>query len=161
MWIRLDLEGLKFELKIEDYLPNQTLDGKWSNVSFNFEFQNIIKYSQNRSENMLCYEIDELILNMEDLLNDRLIERKVVEEIEPDFTFIFNPKDEQKKGIDMEMKVRLWDGGLTCNYFATTFGREEIEQLLLYLSLITGKIESEDLRIKKLIENGIIYGELK
>ena len=62
MWIRLDLEGLKFELKIEDYLPNQTLDGKWSNVSFNFEFQNIIKYSQNRSENMLCYEIDELIL---------------------------------------------------------------------------------------------------
>ena len=46
MWIKLDLEGLKLELKIENYIPKQTIDGTWANVSFNFEFQDIIKYSQ-------------------------------------------------------------------------------------------------------------------
>jgi len=42
MWIKLDLEGLKLELKIENYIPKQTIDGTWANVSFNFEFQDII-----------------------------------------------------------------------------------------------------------------------
>lgn len=161
MWLKLDVEGLKFELKIEDYIPNQTIDGKWANVSFDFEFQNIIKYSRSHNELLMCFEIDELICHIKNLLEDKIEEPEILEEIEPDFTFIFNPKDKQKSGIDMEMKVRLWDGGLTCNYFSTTFGRDEIEQLYLYLSLITNKIEKDDLRIKKLIEKGIIYGELK
>ncbi len=44
--------------------------------------------------------------------------------------------------------------------FSDTF-KTEIEQLYLYLSLITGKIEPDDLRIKKLIEKGIIYGDIE
>jgi len=81
--------------------------------------------------------------------------------IEPDFTFIFTPKDlNMSIDISMELRVNLWNEGLTCNYFSTTFSRKKIEQLYLYLSLITNKIEKNDYRIISLIENGIIYGDL-
>lgn len=161
MWVKFDIEGLKFELKVENYISNQTIDEAWANVSFNFEFQNIIKYSKDSSENLLCREIDDLMLVLEDLLDNKLNEREEFGCIEPDFTFVFNPKGVNGSiDITMELQVNLWYGGLTCNYFSTTFCREEIEQLYLYLSLITNKIEKDDYRIISLIEKGILYGDL-
>ena len=160
MWLKLDLEGLRFDLNIEDYIPNQTIDGKWASVSSKFEFQDIIKYTKDKSEDLMCYEIDELICHIEDLLNNKITEKQILEEIEPDLIFILNPK-EKDIDINIEMKVNLWHGGLTYNYFSTTFIREDIEKLYLYLSLISHKIEKDDIRIKELIKEGILYGDLK
>ncbi len=161
MWLKLNLNGLKFDLKIDDYSPNQMLEGKWANLSFSFEFQNIIHYSQNQSESLLCYEIDKLVFCIEKLLNNKIAKRTKLEGIEPDFTFIFNPKNHNKQiDINMEMKVALWNEGLSDNSIIATFDRDNIEILYLYLSLVTNKVNSNDLRIRKLIEKGIIYTKI-
>ena len=161
MWLKLNLNGLKFDLKIDEYSPNQMLEGKWANISFSFEFQNIIHYSQNQSESLLCYEIDNLVFCIEKLLNNKIAKRTKLEGIEPDFTFIFNPKNHDKQiDINMEMKVALWNEGFSANSIITTFDRDNIEKLYLYLSLVTNKVDSNDLRIRKLIEKGIIYTKI-
>lgn len=158
MWIKLNSDGLKVELKIEKYIPNQTIDGEWTSVSFNFEFQDIIKYTKNDSELILCSEVDDLISYMENLLENKLTQKEEYGCIEPDFLFVFNPK-KLNPPIDasMELKINLWHGGLTCNYFSTTFGIEEIEQLYLYFLLISNKISKNDERILTLIKSGVIY----
>lgn len=56
----------------------------------------------------------------------------------------------------MKLKVNLWNKGLTCNYFSTSFDREEIEVFYLYLSLITNQTSKEDDKINNLIKEGII-----
>lgn len=174
MWFKIDLDGMTFELKIKNYMPNQTLDGSWAKVSYYFKFHDVINYSADNCELLLNCEIDDIRDYIEKLLNDKLNKKINYECIEPDFNFIFNPKYDLSNDpsyvylqpgteivdIDMELKVNLWNGGLTTNYFSTTFGRREIEQLYLYLSLITRKIKIEDLRVKKLIDSGIIYGEM-
>ena len=60
----------------------------------------------------------------------------------------------------MKLKVNLWNEGLTCNYFSTTFNKEEIEIFYLYLSLITNKISKDNDKINNLITEGIIYKDI-
>ena len=60
----------------------------------------------------------------------------------------------------MKLKVNLWNEGLTCNYFSTTFNKEEIEIFYLYLSLITNKISKDNDKINNLITAGIIYKDI-
>ena len=45
MWVKFDLQGMKLKFKVEKYIPNQTIDGEWTEISFSFEFQDVIKYS--------------------------------------------------------------------------------------------------------------------
>lgn len=175
MWIRFNLEEMIFELKIENYEPNQTVNGSWTKVSFNFKFENIINYSTENNEILLCCEIDELRDKFFNLLNDKLTEKVYYSCLEPDFEFILRPKFDVRNNpnliyvkpgneiidIDMELRVNLWNNGLTCNYFSTSFYREEINNLYLYFSLISNKISLNDEKIKKLIDLGIIYRDTK
>lgn len=171
MWVKLNLQGMQLEFKVEKYIPNQTIDGEWTEISFNFKFQNIIQYSTNRDELLLSSEIDDIRDYMEKLLHDKLYEVERYKCIEPDFEFIFKPKYDVRndpnviwvkpgneiEDIKMKLKVNLWNEGLTSNYFSTSFDREEIEIFYLYLSLITNKISKNDARVNELLKLGIIY----
>jgi len=159
MWIKFDLDGMKLQLKVNGYKPDQTSAGEWAKVSYDFEFQNVIKYkSHYPDEILLSSEIDYLRDTMEKVINNKLDETIDYECIEPDFEFIFAPSEENSE-YDMELKVHLWNSGLTCNYFSMIFGKEHIKQLFLYFSLISRKITKEDPEIKELIAKGIINEE--
>lgn len=174
MWIKFKLQGMLFELKIDGYKPHQDIDGEWTKESFLFKFQNIINYKKDNSELLLCCEIDDLIENLKDLLNDKVSEIKEYGCIEPDFEFTFKPKYDVRndpnclyvksgmevEDIELQLKINLWSGGLTDNYFSTTFCRKEIEQLYFYLLLITNRIKLEDEKIQVLINKGIIYSKI-
>ena len=175
MWIKFDLQGMRFNLKIENYRPHQDVDGEWTKDSFEFKFQDIINYKKDNYEAILSCEIDDLIKYLDELLNDKMNEPKDYTCIEPDFEFVFSPKFDVRNDpnclyakpgteiidIDLQLKVNLWDDGLTNNYFSTTFGREEIEQLYTYLKLIAHRIQITDDNVQQLIKNGIIYGDVK
>ena len=108
---------------------------------------------------------------MQKLLDYKLDEEVIYKCIEPDFEFTFSPKYDIRndpdtiwvkrgneiQGVEMKLKVNLWDEGLTCNYFSTAFDRETITVFYLYLSLITNKIRKEDYRIIELLKKGNIY----
>lgn len=173
MWVKFDLQGMKFEFKVEKHIPNQTIDGKWAEISFGFKFKNIIKYSTYKNEVLLSSEVDDIRDYMEKLLEDKLDKEVFYKCIEPDFEFIFSPKYDVRndpdviwvksgneiRDIEMKLKVNLWNDGLTCNYFSTSFARDEIEIFYLYLSLIINKIYKNDDRINKLLKTGIIYDD--
>ena len=137
MWIKFDLEGMKFELNIDKYYPNQNLDGKWTEVTCNFEFSNVIKYKISHDEILLCCEVDEIRNSLERLLNNELNEIKEFQPCEPDLTFIFNPTD---------------------NYFSMTLYREDIDNLYTYLCYVTKKFDKDNPKVQELINSGIIYG---
>lgn len=173
MWVKFDLQGMKLKFKVEKYIPNQTIDGEWTEISFSFEFQDVIKYSTSKNEVLLCSEVDDIRNFMEKLLDDKLEEEVHYKCIEPDFEFTFSPKYDVRndpdviwvksgneiRDIEMKLKVNLWNEGLTCNYFSTSFDKEKIKNFYLYLSLITNKIDKNDARINNLIKTGIIYGD--
>lgn len=171
MWVKFDLQGMKLKFKVEKYIPNQTIDGEWAEISFSFEFQDVIKYSTSKNEVLLCSEVDDIRNYMEKLLDDKLDEEVIYKCIEPDFEFTFSPKYDGRndpdviwvksgneiQDIEMKLRVNLWNDGLTCNYFSTSFDKEEIEIFYLYLSLITNKISKDNDKIKNLIKSGVIY----
>lgn len=155
MKLNLDIDGMKFSIKIEEYRPNQDEDGNFVKATYSFEFQDIIKYHKERDEVFLSCEIDKLIEYMEQLLNDELSEITSYDCIEPDFEFIFNPKY-NNIDIDLELRVYLYNPLLTCNYFSVLFNREQIKELHTYLSLITNKYTEENDKVKELVKKGII-----
>lgn len=171
MWVKFDLQGMKLKFKVEKYIPNQTIDGKWAQISFSFEFQDVIKYSTSKNEVLLSSEVDDIRDYIEKLLDDKLDEKVIYKCIEPDFEFTFSPQYDVRndsdviwvksgneiRDIEMKLKVNLWNEGLTCNYFSTSFDREKIEIFYLYLSLITNKINKNNDKIKDLIKSGVIY----
>lgn len=59
----------------------------------------------------------------------------------------------------MEWKVNLWSEGLTCNYFSTTFDKDEMRVLRDYLRLVIGKANIDNDDIKEHIEAGLIGGQ--
>lgn len=74
MWVKFDLQGMKLKFKVEKYIPNQIIDGEWAEISFSFEFQDVIKYSTSKNEVLLCSEVDDIRNFMEKLLDDKLEE---------------------------------------------------------------------------------------
>lgn len=172
MWIKFDLEGMRFDLKIDGYRPNQDLDGEWTNVSFSFKFHNIIDYKIYNAEILLSCEVDSIIDDIKDLLDDKLEKSEEYEPCEPDLTFIFNPKYDIRNNpnvtyvapgceiqdINIELRVNLWDGGLTSNYFSMTLDRKDIEKLYTYLCYVTKKINRDNPKVVELMNKGIIYG---
>jgi len=172
MWLKLDLEGMIFKLKIEKYDSKKLDDDDWAKVSFSFKFGNIINYSESNAELMQNQEINILESYLKRLLEDKIKEKKTYNFIEPDFEMDFYPKmystdpnliyikpGTEVADISMDLRVNLWSDGLTGNYFSMSFDREDIEKFYTYLLLVTNKIDKNDEKVQKLIEAGTLYGE--
>lgn len=174
MWIKFNLDGMIFELEIKNYMPVQAMNDSWVDVSYCFNFKNAIQCFSNNNEILLNWEVDEIRNYTEKLLNDQLDKTVNLECIEPDLNFIFKPKYDLRndpnhlcinpgyeiEDIKIEIRVNLWCGVPTANYFSTTMYRDNIELFYLYLSLVTKKISIDDIKVKKLLETGIIYGDI-
>lgn len=175
MWLKLDLEGMKIELNIKGYQPsdNESWDYQWCDVDFSFMFPDCINYSKQDDEVMLSCEIETLESKIDDFINDRIKEKETLEFIEPDFAFEFTPSYNKVESGEysyaapghemstpiMEWKVNLWSGGLTCNYFSTTFDKDEIRVFRDYLRLVTEKANIDNDDIKEHIKAGLIGGQ--
>ena len=171
MWVKFDIDGMKICFQIIDYKLNQDIEGKWAKVSANFEFQDVIKYNIENQEDLLCYEVDRLRDDIEKLLKDKLEQSENISFIEPDFEMTLHPKCNLKdnphilyiqegkeiQDISADVKVNLWNNGLTCVNFGFTLNRIDIEILYKYLCLISKNISKDE--VNNLIEQGIIYGE--
>ena len=62
MWVKFNLQGTKIKFKVENTYQAKQIDVERDEVSFSFEFQNVIKYSTNKKEVLLSRKI--AILNL-------------------------------------------------------------------------------------------------
>lgn len=174
MWFRLDLEGIVLNLQINGYqkTAKHDWDSVWCSVDFSFVSEPWLNYSKLGDEVFLASEIDDLIEAFDALLSDRIAEQQEFTCIEPDFTFILEPREDVRDnprilyvrpGSDtvvdasVEWRVSFWNGYLTANYLSLMLDREDIERFLTYLRLVAGKITKDDPAVVQLMQKNILY----
>lgn len=174
MWLKLDLDGIVFQIQISGYRPStiENWDSQWCRISLSLTSKNWLNYMIENDELLLTCEIETLAESLQKLLNDEFNDAKEIECIEPDFKFILHPKKDlgnnpryiyvreghEIEDISMEWVVLFWNDGLTNNYLSMEFDRDDIEHLLNYLEMIMGSIDKQSETITEMINKGIIYG---
>lgn len=173
MRLKLDLEGVDFELRISGYKkPKEGIeewckteisiyDGAW----FNYHSDNT---TMDSGEVLwLCGAIGDFL--------DSKIKKTVVEEfLEPDLAFLFVPETEEREphgdidnllnAIDywltephVRLAITFWNGAPTTNHVFLTFFREELERLHCYLKYVTKQITDDDADVIKYMNEGTLY----
>ena len=141
MWLKLDLSGIAFQLRIQQYEKSNPEDmfSKWCKVDLSFESKEGLSYHFEDEETLLPFEVEELQERIGELLKGNLEEPTVMECIEPDFEFHFFPKDDEEELDEyMELIIALWgEGGLSDNRLLLIFEKDNLEKLLAYLKEIT------------------------
>lgn len=174
MWLKLNLGGIDFHFRIKGYKKStDNWDEEWSSIDLTLQSREWLNYQIRNDDLLLMREVEIIKGWIEALLSDEISEKEYMECIEPDLCFIFYPKYNLKDDprytyvrpgyeivdIYMELKVAFWDDGLTDNRFILVFGRKDLEMFLCYLNLITGEADKNDEDVKKLVAQGIIYGQ--
>ncbi|WP_156299169.1 WapI family immunity protein [Streptobacillus canis] len=156
MWLKLNSGGIGIHFRIKRYGYNKSEDVycRWCRVEvFLTSIAGWLNYGID-SEVLLECEVDELKVKLEELLNNELKEDKDLLFYEPDIEFKLKAKEKILYWI-----VNFWSNGtLTANYITLTLCEENIEILIKYLYLITGKLSLDSEEIHNLIKNGYIYG---
>ncbi len=175
MWLRLDLEGIDFRLRISRFRNKRSEDddwrGMWCKVDLSLQAADWLHYRMEQQETMECWEVEKLRDTIQNLLEDHLDKPTVMECTEPDFEFRFYPKEKQEYGIHaqyvkqscyemtdlfMDFGLSFWDRkwGLMTTQLVMTFDRVDLEKLLCYLQFITGVISEQDSAVCRLIADG-------
>lgn len=175
MRLKMDLEGIIVELCIQQYVKKEDRVSDeydyWCKVGFSFSSQPWLNYNKKNEEVFLSYEVDDLAVALDNLLNNKLSEPTTMVLIEPDFRFELMPKKDLRKNprilriqrgyeiidISMEWKIFFWHNGLTANYLTVTLDRTDIKYLRNYLFLVTGRYDEHASEIIAMEKNGILY----
>ncbi len=171
MWIKLNLDGIDFHFQITGYQKSNrdNWDEQWCKVDVTLQSPNWIDYHIS-SDILLSCEVEELRDNIEKLIQDLLTEQEELEFIEPDLTFVLNPKKDLRDSgrysyIDLEheivdiyadLHVHFWNGGLTANYISLCFDRSDLEKLLVYLRLTTNLLTEQSPEVQDLFGRDIL-----
>ncbi len=176
-WLKLDLEGIDFHFRVSGYKlsSKDSWDDDWCYVDLTAQSRGWLDYQIISDPILLSVEVDELIATMDNLLHDRLEHDAEMECIEPDLRFRFSPKkylrddpstiylsdNNAMADIDMDLAIFFWDkeGALSANRLVLAFGREDIERFSIYLKYVSGALGEQDIEVKELVEQGVIYGQ--
>lgn len=154
MWINFDLNGMLLKLKIDNYNNNN----EYVDISFEYRFKDIINYKKDNQKVLLCKDIDSIKEMTKSLLDKTLQKDDSYYCYEPDFSFDFIG------GQWLKINTYLWNNEdrttqITNNTISTTLELKEIEQFYNYLRLITNEIDINNLDIKEMLDNNIIYNK--
>ena len=170
MWLHLDLDGIESLFRIREY--TKSIPEKWDEqrcvIDLTLQSNSWLNYQS--SSILFACEVEEVRNKISDLLDDKIQVREQLSFVEPDFTFILNPKKDLRENpnyvyiapghefldISADLRIHLWNGFMTANYFSLCFERNILESLLVYLQLVTNEIPKNDKSVQWLIEKDVI-----
>ena len=171
MWFHLDLDGIEFHFRISHYKKSvqEVWDEQWCKVDLTLQSGNWLNYEVS-SDILLSCEVEEIRNKLSALLSNKIQAPEELEFVEPDLSFVLNPQKDLSSDlncmyvapgheivdIDADIRVHLWNGGLTANYISLCLDREDIEALCYYLDLLTNQTKLDNPAVKKLLDNDII-----
>lgn len=123
----------------------------WCKVDIIVKYKDIINYELLNDESLESYEIDMIIRELENLKNGNTTKEKYLTFTEPIIEFKLYPAID---GSDESGEFILLIDNMSLNFF---LDKEELEKLLLYLELQTGKINNQDNKIQELLLLGDIF----
>lgn len=141
MWFERDIDGIKVKLRIKNYVRtnDENWDEKWCKCDFSFYSGDWLNYHKEDVEVLLCCEIDNIIISLTDLLNNKILKEEEISFIEPDFSFKLIPKENLLDNIYLEWKVYFWNEGITGNHLSVTLDINDIKSLRTYLISIKNR----------------------
>lgn len=171
MWLYLDLDGIELHFRITKYRkskPEKMYD-QWCQVDLTLHSGKWLCY-QVSSEILMTCEVEEVCNRIYDLLEEKIQIEEELEFIEPDLSFVLNPKKDLRNDskyayiapgheiidIDAELRVHFWNDALTANYLSLFLDRNDLECLAIYLQCVTNKISQEDKAVQELIKHDVI-----
>lgn len=155
MWIKLDLDGIDFYLRINSYEKStENLYDHWCTVELTLESPDWLHHVIS-SDILLSFEVEEIRDIIRELLKGKHIQAEKITFVEPDLSFHIYPS-ETKEHADVYLRIHLWNGYLTKNYISVHFDSLNLEKLYYYLQFITGEITKENDIIHQLIEADIL-----
>ena len=152
MCFKLDADGIQIQLTIHRYRPAnryEDRDDQWCICDFSFT-NDYLRYERPFAEILLSYEVENLEAALTSLLNGETKTMKVLRFIEPDFIFVFYPKEDLSiypddecirdtiDGYDItaEWRIYFWNKWPTDNFLNITLDRDDITALRDYLSSV-------------------------
>ena len=135
--VKLDLDGIKFEFRVDDYRKCDVniWDDTWCNVYVRLYTEDLMINYKSDGETLLCCEVEALYECLGKLIDGSMKENTLVTNIEPDFTFTLHPSEDRKYYMDWEFA--LWhEGGLTSSTIHTLFDSIDIKELYEYLKTV-------------------------
>ena len=174
MRLRLDLSKTIFYFKVSGYVKSTKLDwdNKWCITDGCIE--NPYLHIDIQGEVLLSSEIDSLADGLDDLLNGRLSDTRIIECVEPVLSFVLYSKEDLRKkspllsmqeerdikDVCAKMIVHLWaDGALTENSIHLSLTRYDIQALLVYLRYVKHEVSAQSTEVSELIKTGILHEE--
>lgn len=178
MWLRLDLEGIDFRMRISGYEPKRSDDedhgGRWCQVDLLLQAQDWLRYRKENDEVLEFDEVERLRDSIGDLLDHKTDQPTVMNCTEPDFEFRFYPAGDTKDGdhglyvrqgyfeikdVFMEFALSFYDKGwgLMTTQLVMFFNRNDLEKLLCYLRFITGTVSDGGKEVTSMIDQGCLY----
>lgn len=166
MILRLDLDGVLFDLKIEHYEPlSKRIPGdSWCNVEITLDDRKMLR-GKTEGTILESGEVDDLCASLQKLLNNEYKEDYIKKCTEPDLTFCFHPTCSQPSRAEiseksLELVLHLWNdkGKPSYNSITLFFNKYNVGTLLKYLKLITNTIDINAPDIQTMIDNGELYG---
>ena len=168
MILRLDLDGVLFDLKIEHYEPSskRVSGDSWCNVEIILDDRKMLR-GKTEGTILESGEVDDLCASLRKLLNNEYKEDYIKECTEPDLTFCFHPTCNQPSRAEiseksLELILHLWNdkGKPSHNSITLFFNKYNVEAFLKYLKLITNTIDINNPEIQAMIEKGELYGDV-
>ena len=169
MWIKLDLQGMHLDMKIE--VPSYRDPEDWCIVNSVFVFRDIIGYEIANEELFMYEELIFLKNKIDMLLNGEIEKPTMLQFMEPDFRFMFCPRCDLRNDPDIayveegheytdphvEWNVYLWNEGLTTNCFTCVLNVDDLLILRDYLRLCLNEIDETDDIIMQYIDEGYMH----
>ena len=121
---------------------------RWCEVSLKIENE-YFKYKKINSEILMESDIEYLIKEFDKLLKGKIKEDEYIDFIEPDLEFILRPVKQIYKEETVDIRINLLqNGALSADFYNLCIGRQEIEQILIYLNEIVPTIKLKKIKKK-------------
>ena len=166
MKLCIDADGIIFCLEIKD-MPKDS--DWWCDTCFSVVSEPWLRYERQHDCIFRPCELEDISSKLNRLLNGEMTIAEQFRCAEPDITFVMYPKcmydlpessgcrqRYESSGIQTDIQISFWCGGLTNNYLSLTLDGMQTEHLKNYIDLVCGKIQPEDEIIRSMIEAGIL-----
>lgn len=121
---------------------------RWCEVSLKIENE-YFKYKKINSEILMESDIEYLIKEFDKLLKGKIKEDEYIDFIEPDLEFILRPVKQIYKEETIDIRINLLqNGALSADFYNLCIGRQEIEQILIYLNEVVPTIKLKKIKKK-------------
>ena len=164
-YLKMELEGGEFVFRARGYSVDDDMRDEWCLIDLTASIDTTDDHTDltgsrvsskidiriENDESLMCCELHRLEKTIDEALEGKLTEEKIISPMEPYMQFMvspFTPMDRFQVPC-LQWRLYVWhEDSPTEQYFSICLCGEELEKLSLYLKYLRGEIDEKDDRLK-------------